>query len=136
MKLLRDIYILKTDGTVMFKRVFKEKMDAQLFGGFLSALETFASQMNDSGLSSFDLGDKRYIVIRHDDMYFVANYNKKIKQKKAEQELRSVMHHFTETYLVELAAGWNGDTSTFQGFEEAINESLEDLINTFEKAFW
>ncbi|MHA1681466.1 MAG: hypothetical protein ACTSUE_10680 [Promethearchaeota archaeon] len=135
-KLLRDIYILKMDGCVMFKRVFKETMDAQLFGGFMSALESFASHVEEGGLSSFDLGMRTFIVIKHDDMYFVANFDRSVKKKKAEQELKLIMQKFLSTYTVELVAGWDGNIATFESFEEEIADSLEEVIDTFEKAFW
>ncbi|MHA1793744.1 MAG: hypothetical protein ACTSVI_13965 [Promethearchaeota archaeon] len=135
-KILQDIYIISEDGRVMFRRVYDEKVDAQLFGGFMSALNTLATQFNEDGLSEFNLGKNKYLVIKRNDIFFIANYNNKMNIKKAKQELENVIKIFFENYLVDLVAGWDGDLTKFKGFGDKIKDSLEDAIKTFEQAFW
>ncbi|MHA1891265.1 MAG: hypothetical protein ACTSYS_09770 [Promethearchaeota archaeon] len=135
-KILQDIYIISEDGRVMFRRVYDEKVDAQLFGGFMSALNTLATQFNEDGLSEFNLGKNKYLVIKRNDIFFIANYNNKMNIKKAKQELENVIKIFFENYLVDLVAGWDGDLTKFEGFGDKIKDSLEDAIKTFEQAFW
>jgi hypothetical protein len=134
-KLLQDIWILKKDGTTLFNRVYKEKMNAQLFGGFMSALNAFSSQIDEGGLHNFEIGDKRFIMSKRDDLMFVASFDKKVKAKRASSELERIMKKFLMKYTVELVA-WDGNTSTFEDFKDEIKDSLDDVIDNFEKAFW
>ena len=41
-KLLRDIWILTTTGVTLFNRVISEKINPQIFGGIMSALNIIA----------------------------------------------------------------------------------------------
>jgi len=61
-KVIQDIWIISDAGTVLFHRVFDKKVDEQLFGALMSALNSFAEQISTSGLSSFELEDKKYII--------------------------------------------------------------------------
>ena len=123
------------DGTVLFKRVFEEKLNEQLFGGFMSALETFASQLDDHGLSSFEIGQKKFILKKHDNIYFVANFDKKVNPKKAASELEHVADEFIAAYEVELLS-FRGNVEIFKDFERKIQDSLEDVVGKFQQAFW
>ncbi|MBN2152894.1 MAG: hypothetical protein JW839_15690 [Candidatus Lokiarchaeota archaeon] len=134
-KLLQDIWIMTHDGTVLFKRVFEEKLNEQLFGGFMSALETFASQLDDHGLSSFEIGSKKFILKKGQGCYFVANFDKKVNPKKAQAELEEVAKKFIGAFQVELMA-FRGDVETFKGFEKQIEDSLEDVVQKFQDSFW
>ncbi len=134
-KLLQDMWIMSQDGTVLFKRVYEEKLNEQLFGGFMSALETFASQMDDKGLSSFEIGQKKFILKKTQKLFFVANFDKKVNPKKASAELESVASKFFATYQVELLS-FRGNIEAFKGFEKQIQDSLEDVVNKFSQAFW
>lgn len=121
---------------MIFTRVFKEKLDAQLFGGLMSALNALASQMSESGLSNFDLGEKKYTILKEKDLYFVANYDRKIPSKKASKELSGIVIKFFDNYSEDVINAWNGDMSAFSAFETQIEESLEDIVKKFEDAFW
>ncbi|MEX2683627.1 MAG: hypothetical protein Q6373_018775 [Candidatus Sigynarchaeota archaeon] len=134
-KLLQDIWIMRADGTVLFKRVFEEKLNEQLFGGFMSAMETFASQLDEHGLSSFEIGSKKFILKKEQGIYFVANFDKKVNLKKAQAELETVAKKFMATYQVELMA-FRGNIEVFKGFENHIEDSLEDVVQKFQASFW
>ncbi|MEJ2251559.1 MAG: hypothetical protein P8Y97_18125 [Candidatus Lokiarchaeota archaeon] len=64
-KLLQDIWILnQNSGVVLFHRVFDETVDVQLFGGLMSALNSFAEVLSQEGLTSFDLSSKRFSILK------------------------------------------------------------------------
>nr|MDO8083775.1 hypothetical protein [Candidatus Sigynarchaeum springense] len=134
-KLLQDLWIMTPDGTVLFKRVFEEKLNEQLFGGFMSAMETFASQLDEHGLSSFEIGSKKFILKKEQGYYYVANFDKKVNPKKAQAELEDVAKKFIGTYQVELMS-FRGDVEVFKGFEKQIQDSLEDVVQKFQASFW
>ena len=135
-KIIQDIWILKSEGVVLFKRVFNEKMDAQLFGGFMSALNALAGQLDKSGLSNFELGDKKYAIIKNSDLVFIANFNKNSKPKKAEEELKEVVNKFFNTFQFDEITSWKGDLSYFERFKDVISESLETVEDKLTDALW
>lgn len=135
-KVLRDIYIILDKGVVIFKRVFNEKMDAQLFGAFLSALNTFAGEINEKGLSKFEIGIYKYILKRNKDLIFVANYAETTTAETAERELENVAKRFMENYSFEVIEKWDGNLVFFENFSKVIEESMETPFEKLKKSFW
>ncbi|MDX1798588.1 MAG: hypothetical protein R3255_08065 [Candidatus Lokiarchaeia archaeon] len=135
-KLLQDIWIIEDSGIVLFHRVFDEKVDATLFGGLLTALNSFAEEIASGGLSNFELAGKRFYILKKKNYLFIANASNKYNVKKVKIELDGVMQKFFELYSNILLNNWNGDTSLFSSFEYKIEDSLEGMIEKLEKAFW
>lgn len=133
-KILQDIYILHY-GIVVFNRVFDETIDAQLFGGLMSAIESFAAELAHGMLSSFDLSKKRFTITKKGELLFIANADKSIKQKKVEQEIKHISDRFIEQFG-HVFEKFDGDLSRFNSFEKIIEESLEDPLKRFERNFW
>ena len=135
-KLLQDIWILADSGIVLFHRVFDEKVDATLFGGLLSALNSFAEEVSRGSLSNLEMANKRFSILKKKNHLFISNASKKHNLKKVKQELEFIMNKFFEVYPEEVLNNWNGDTTLFNNFEKEIDESLEGLIKKLEEAFW
>jgi hypothetical protein len=133
-KLLQDIWILTEHGITLFSRVFNPKLNEQLFGALMSALNAYAEKIVEGGISSFELSDVRFTIVKKKELLFIANSNKKIKDSKVIQELKSISDKFLEQYSEELK-NWDGEISRFSNFEEKIEDSLE-IVETFKKAFW
>lgn len=130
------MWIITGGGIVVFSRVYEETLDEQLFGALLTALNSFAEQIAQEGLSNFELGDNRFTILKRSHFIFIANSDKKIKPRKVLQELRTVMDIFFTVYSKETIDNWDGDISIFSNFERDIEDSLDDPIRKMEKAFW
>ena len=135
-KLLQDIWIVEDSGIVLFHRVFDEKVDATLFGGLLTALNSFAEEITPGGLYNFELADKKFYILKNKNYLFIANASNKHNYKKVKIELHAIIKKFFELYSDILLDNWNGDTSLFKNFEYKIEDSLEGVIKKFEEAFW
>ncbi|MFX1385493.1 MAG: hypothetical protein ACFFBP_24010 [Promethearchaeota archaeon] len=135
-KVIQDIWILSDAGTVIFHRVFDEKVDPQLFGGLMTALNTFAEEISKRGLSNFEIGDKRFTILKRNNYLFIVNSDIKIKQKWVLQELNNIIEKFFNRYPKEVLDYWNYDLSLFVPFKNEIENSLEEPIKKFQKAFW
>ena len=135
-KLIQDLWILEDSGIVLFHRVFDEKVDANLFGGLLSALNSFAEEISKSGLSNFELSNKRFSLLKENNYLFIANASKKHNLKRVHKELEVIKDRFFDYYQDDVLNNWNGDTRLFNNFEKKIEESLEQIIEKLEKAFW
>ena len=135
MKVLQDIWILSESGVVLFSRVFNPKVNEQLFGALMTALNSFATELAKGGLSSFELSSIRFTIYKDKGLIFVANSQKKVKEKKVQEELKIIANKFFAKYSDALAS-WDSDINIFLSFNKDIEESLEDTIKKFQDAFW
>lgn len=135
-KIIQDIWIISEAGAVLYHRVFDKKVDEQLFGALMSALNMFAEQISAGGLSSFELKDKKFIMTKQHGISFIVNSEKKAKEKKVKVELKNIVEKFFNLYPKETFDNWDNDISVFEDFEKYIEGSLQDTIDKFEKAFW
>jgi hypothetical protein len=135
-KVIRDIWILFQGGTVIFQRTYGNQIDAQLFGGFMSALNTFAQQIYDKGLSGFELGNLVFFCKKEKDLLFIINTDKKANKKQVYSELEILINKFVKSYPPEIFNNWKGDVSIFENFKNKIEESLETPVQKLRDAFW
>ena len=135
MKVLQDIWILNESGVVLFSRVFNPKVNEELFGALMTALNSFATELAKGGLSSFELSSIRFTIYKDKGLIFVANSQKKVKEKKVQEELKIIANKFFAKYSDALAS-WDSDINIFLSFNKDIEESLEDTIKKFQDAFW
>ena len=125
-KILRDLYILTVSGTTVYSRVIDPRVNPQLFGALMSALNTFAEKLTDEGMSDFELSNIRFSIVKRNKFLFIASSSKKVKTKKIFQELREISDKFFELYPAETLKKWDSDVGLFETFEHAIQDSLED----------
>ncbi len=134
-KVIQDIWILDKAGIVVFHRTFDKNLDVQLFGGLMSALNSFAENLSEEGLTSFELSQKKFAIVQKNEFLFIGNAKNKTKEREIFRELESISEKFFELYS-EIFETWQGDITLFQNFEDEIEDSLEGTIERFKKAFW
>ncbi|MFX1345296.1 MAG: hypothetical protein ACFFBC_09940 [Promethearchaeota archaeon] len=125
-KVLRDLWILTDSGTTVYSRVIDPRVNPQLFGALMSALNTFAEKVTEEGMSKFELSQIRFSIVKRNKFLFVASSSNKIKAKKIFNELRNISDKFFEVYSEEQLRAWDSDVGLFDTFEEVIINSLED----------
>ena len=91
----------------------------------MSALNTFAEKLSDGGITNFELSNLKFIVVKRRDFLFIGSTSTKIKEKKAEEELKKIGDLFFKNYPQELLERWDNDVSIFSDFGSAIESSLE-----------
>ncbi len=127
-KLLRDLWILTESGTTVYSRVIDPRVNPQLFGALMSALNTFAEQLTEGGISNFELSNMRFSIIKRNQLLFVANSSNKIKVKKILKELQDISEKFFELYPEEMLKKWDSDVGIFDSFISSIKNSLNNDI--------
>ncbi|MHA2035067.1 MAG: hypothetical protein ACW98X_01455 [Promethearchaeota archaeon] len=125
-KLLRDLWILTESGTTVYSRVIDPRVNPQIFGALMSALNTFAEKLTEGGISNFELSNIRFSIVKRKDFLFVANSSSKIKVKKVQKELDAISEKFFELYPEEMLKKWDSDIGLFDTFVNSIKNSLED----------
>ncbi|MFX0187244.1 MAG: hypothetical protein ACFE8A_05855 [Candidatus Hodarchaeota archaeon] len=127
-KIIQDLWILTQTGTVVFKRVFNAKVDAQLFGGLMSALTIFANELTSGGLSNFELSSIKFTIFKSKDFLFVINTTKKYKEKQLQKELDKLAEKFFDKYPLNwFNSRWDGDITIFDDFEKDIEDVLQPI---------
>ncbi|MFX1236992.1 MAG: hypothetical protein ACFFAS_11720 [Promethearchaeota archaeon] len=134
-KILQDLWILTDSGIVLYHRVYDSEITEQLFGGLMCALNSFAETLVDGGLSSFELSNKRYNLLKRRKLFFISNSDKKQKEKKVIPELEKVAEKFLEKYPPDFFETWDMDVSVFEKFESQIKDQLQDPIKQFWEGF-
>ncbi len=127
-KVLRDVWILTDSGTTVYSRVIDPRVNPQLFGALMSALNTFAEKVTEEGMSNFELSQIRFSIVKRNKFLFVASSSNKIKTKKIFAELRNISDKFFELYPEEQLKKWDSNIEIFDTFEKVIINSLEDKV--------
>jgi hypothetical protein len=125
LKILQDIWILQKSGLVIFHREFDKSVSPQLFGAMMSALNMFAEQLTEGGLSNFDLKDTRFTLIKKLSLIFIATSSKKYNQKKVNKELEKISTKFIKLHYDKLE-NFSGKLGGFSNFIDEIGGSLEE----------
>lgn len=123
-KILKDIWVLTDNGIVLFSKVFDQKVNPQLFGALMSALNKFAEALSDGGISSFEKSDLRFVIIKRRSFLFIGSSLTKTKEKKVIDELMRISDIFFKIYAKSLI-NWDNDVSVFSDFGDFIDKSLE-----------
>lgn len=125
MKLLQDIWILDKSGIVLFHREFDKSVSPQLFGAMMSALNHFAEQLAEGGLSNFELQNTRFTIIKQSGLIFVANSSREFNQKKVNKELKKISDKFFKLYSDKLK-NFKGQIGAFSEFKNEIKDTIEE----------
>ena len=123
-KILKDLWVLTDNGIVLFSKVFDQKVNPQLFGALMSALNKFAEALSDGGISSFEKSDLRFVIIKRRSFLFIGSSLTKMKEKKVIEELMRISDTFFRVYAKDLI-NWDSDVSIFSNFGVFIDKSLE-----------
>ena len=135
-KILKDLWILTENGVVLFSRVFDQTINPQLFGGLMSALNTFAEKLTDGGISNFEMSDLRFVIVKRRSFLFIGSSLNKTKEKKVIEELKIISDMFFEVYN-EILINWDNDVNYFSDFGDHIDKSLEKQpVKNLKDAFW
>jgi hypothetical protein len=136
-KIVKDLWIVTSSGTVLYSRVIDEKINPQLFGALMSALNAFAEKLSDGGITNFELSDLRFVVVKRREFIFIASTLSKTKEKKALEELKIISDKFFEVYPEDLLINWDSDISIFSDFGKYIKGSFEKApTDKLKEAFW
>jgi hypothetical protein len=135
-RLFKDLWIITENGVVLFSRAFDQKINPQLFGALMSALNTFAQKLSDGGISNFEMSNLRFVIVKRREFLFVGSSSNKIKEKKIIDELKSISDKFFEIYN-EVLLTWDNDVNAFSNFGEYIDKLLEkEPTDKLKDAFW
>jgi hypothetical protein len=125
--IVRDLWILTEDGLTIFSQVINPKIDHQVFGGLMSALNMFAETLSNDGMSNFELSSIRFTIEKKDHLIFVATSSNDVKPKKIMKELKIISKKFFQTYPKEIIDNWSTNIAAFRDFNKHITDSFAEM---------
>ena len=135
-RILKDLWVLTSTGVVLYSRVIDEKINPQLFGALMSALNSFAEKLSDGGISNFEMSNIRFVIVKRRDFLFIGSSLIKVKEKKVIEELKVISDKFFEVYN-DVLLNWDSDVSIFSDFSKYYDKSVEDeATDKLKEAFW
>ena len=135
-QVLKDLWIITENGVVVYSRAFEQKINPQLFGALMSALNTFAQKLSDGGISNFEMSNIRFVIVKRRDFLFIGSSLIKVKEKKVIEELKVISDKFFEVYN-DVLLNWDSDVSIFSDFSKYYDKSVEDeATDKLKEAFW
>ncbi|HME53960.1 MAG TPA: hypothetical protein VKM55_17170 [Candidatus Lokiarchaeia archaeon] len=116
---MEQLWIMKTDGIVLFHKGTSE-INSDLVGGFISAINTLASQMDENGLREIEFSQQCMLISKVNDVLFIILHDKHVKSKKVSQKLKQIIAVFSGLYPPSKIASWKGNLAEFAQLESAI----------------
>ncbi|MGV9174045.1 MAG: hypothetical protein ACOC44_14040 [Promethearchaeia archaeon] len=135
MEYIKDLWIMKETGIVIFSHESKKNIDPQLFGGLMSAINSFAESLVKGGLESFEIGNARFTLIKRDIAIFIGASNIESKKKKVNKELEQLADDFIDLYAEELQ-NFTGAVNIFSSFEKELENATRSSLGKLKQAFW
>ncbi len=123
-KILIDFWVLTENGIVLYSKVSDQKINPQLFGALMSALNKFAEKLTDGGISNFEMSDLRFVIIKRRRFLFIGSSLYKTKEKKVIDDLMLISDQFFKLYSEEFL-DWDNNIETFSDFGDHIKQFLE-----------
>ena len=121
--ILIDFWVLTDNGIVLYSKVSDQKVNPQLFGALMSALNKFAEKLTDGGISNFEMADLRFVIIKRRRFLFIASSSYKTKEKKVIDDLLLISDQFFKLYADSLI-NWDNNVETFSDFGNYIEKFL------------
>lgn len=119
-KIVKELWIITENGTVLFHHALYSSVDPDIFGGLMSALNSFSEVLTEGGLANIDLDYNSFYFFQKKDIIFIANCFQEIKEKKIMQILNRIAIKFYKVYNKEIKEGKHtlGQISSFADFAE------------------
>jgi len=122
--ILQDIWIIDISGIVLYHRVYNKKIDVQLFGGLMSAIDKVAEMIIETRIKSINFGNKCFGILKKENILFIANSDENIGSRTINYELELIAIKFLKSYRKHLPKEGFVDVSTFNDFTGEIKDSL------------
>ena len=123
-RILIDFWVLTDNGIVLYSKATDQKVNPQLFGALMSALNKFAEKLTDGGISNFEMADLRFVIIKRRRFLFIASSSYKTKEKKVIDDLMLISDQFFKLYSG-ILTNWDNDVEAFSDFGDYIEQFLE-----------
>ena len=126
--MIHSVYIIKKTGECLFSRIYdKNGVDEALISGFLSAMQSFVSEISGDYIRTLKTGNVKFVYNLAKDLIFVFC----VDLDEDEEKLRTKIDRTQSVFLNEFSGvveGWDGQISIFEPFKAAVDDIVTDLV--------
>ncbi|MEX2684536.1 MAG: hypothetical protein Q6373_023400 [Candidatus Sigynarchaeota archaeon] len=117
---MEHVWIIRSDGIVLYHKGDELGISSDLLAGLFSAINTLASQMDESGINAMVIGQSKLSIRRAHGVLFVMLHDNRLKEKKVISRLAFIESAFFSLYPPASLAEWRGNLAHFAHFGQAI----------------
>jgi hypothetical protein len=117
---MEHFWIMRADGIDLYHDGDELRISSDLIAGFLSAINTIASQMDESGISAIEIGQNMLSIRKAHGLLFIMLHDKRLKEKKVAARLGLIEATFFGLYPPSFLSEWRGNLAQFAQFGQAI----------------
>ncbi|MFX1260293.1 MAG: tetratricopeptide repeat protein, partial [Promethearchaeota archaeon] len=114
---LKELWVLYEDGTTLFSYAPETKFDPNLFGGFLTALQSFSLELTSEYMDSMTMGLDQYTFYREENcnIFIMGRSSVKTSMNLVTKSLKTIYKNFWNQYekFLEKFDGFVGRFSNF-----------------------
>ena len=135
LEIIKDIWIFsKSTGIELFSYSYETEVEADLLGGFMTAIQAFSEQIAYKNIDSMIFGDARFSIYQEEDrdFYILTRSSATISEDMIEKVVSTVYNRFWKEFYQEII-NFEGNVSHFQNFEKILESFDWTLIKEQEE---
>lgn len=133
---INGLWIIHTQGKILFSHTNNRNFDTHLLGGLISALNSFANLYTKSELHRIELDSSLFHLIQEKSFLFVANASKNMNLPTIERILRLNITKFYHNYPDRMLEFWEDNLEFFQNFTPQLHEPFEEPLDKLKNTLW
>ncbi|MHA1410096.1 MAG: ADP-ribosylation factor-like protein [Candidatus Odinarchaeia archaeon] len=120
--MIHNVYIIKKSGECLLSKSYGSKMlDEGLISGFLSALQSFVSEVSGDAIKVIRTGNVKFIYGVGKDLIFVFSTSEDEDDKQIQEKIANLRDEFITKYG-DTIENWDGSTTIFEPFSEYVDK--------------
>ena len=121
--MIEELWIINgNSGITLVNQRVSEVIDGDLFGGFISAIQSMLQGMGEASCDHIEMGSVQFLIISNDkgSTFFVCRSPIIANREHLQNYLLEIKDAFFKKYGKELV-NWNGNLTLFDDVDEIIN---------------
>jgi len=120
---IREFWLFMNEGVELFSHAPESQLDPLLFGGFVSAMQSFSMELTSEQLRAISIGIDKYTFYRETDMPFfiIGRTHLKSPDKSIGNILKMLFQEFWKQYEEEVKE-FSGEVTQFADFLDIVKD--------------
>ncbi|MCP4764495.1 MAG: hypothetical protein GY870_22155 [archaeon] len=140
MGLITELWIIESNGTLLYNQKTKTSVNPILFSGFMSAILQFVQQLGESSvIHVLKLGNSNFVILKEDEnkIIIVGKAEGKVDTKKVQKLLEKIALKFINKYQ-DILRNWDGNIEYFESFSDILDLDTDEdnILDKFKKLSW
>lgn len=124
---VKELWIISDNGSEIFNYAPETKLDPDLLGGFMTAMQSFTMELSKEKLNAIVIGDSRYSIFRDPGKQFYILGRSSIKSP--EESVRKILKKISDLFYSMFSARLDNFNGDIQGFNRLLDEAKKIDFN-------